>query len=83
MYCIIISAFWFTFTAAGNEIFIVPSKTGVDCVEALGNTLVLPHQHPVLQVPEVHALKRRGLHNDWNMLHHLSQNTAAQSFTSI
>lgn len=83
MYCIIISAFWFTFTATGNEIFIVPSKTGVDCVEALGNTLVLSHQNPVLQVPEVHSLKRRWLHNDWNVLHDLSQNMVAQSFRSI
>lgn len=47
-----------TFTATGNKVFIVSSKTGVDGVEALGYTLVLPHQHPVLQVPQVHSLQR-------------------------
>lgn len=83
MYRIIISAFCFTFTAAGNKIFIVPSKTGVDCVEALGNTLVLPHQYPVLQVPEVHSLKRRWLRSDWSALRDLSHNTVAQTFRRL
>lgn len=45
-----------TFAAAGDEVFVVSSKAGVDCVEALGHTLVLPHQHPVLEVPQVHSL---------------------------
>lgn len=45
-----------TFAAAGNEVFVVSSEAGVDCVEALGDTLVLPHQHPVLEVPQVHSL---------------------------
>lgn len=47
----------YTFTATGNEVFVVSSKAGVDCVEALGHTLVLPHQHPVLKVPQVHSLQ--------------------------
>lgn len=45
-----------TFAAAGDEVFVVTPEAGVDCVEALGHTLVLPHQHPVLEVPQVHSL---------------------------
>lgn len=45
-----------TFAATGNEVFIVSSKAGVDGVEALGHTLVLPYKHPVLKVPQVHSL---------------------------
>lgn len=49
-----------TFAATGNEVFVVSSEAGVDCVEALGHTLVLSHQHPVLEVPQVHSLGRAG-----------------------
>ena len=45
-----------TFAAAGDEVFVVSSETGVDGIEALGDSLVLPHQYPVLQVPQVDAL---------------------------
>lgn len=45
------------FTPAGDEVFVVSSETGVDGIEALGHPLVLPHQYPVLQVPQVDALE--------------------------
>ena len=45
-----------TFAAAGDEVFVVSSETGVDGIEALGHSLVLPNQYPVLQVPQVDAL---------------------------
>ncbi len=47
-----------TFAAAGDKVFVVSSKAGVDGVEALGHTLVLPHKHPVLKVPQVHSLRK-------------------------
>lgn len=59
LYIIHILFFDSTFAATGNEVFVVSSKAGVDCVEALGHTLVLPHQHPVLKVPQVHSLQKR------------------------
>lgn len=43
--------FYLAFTATSDEVFIVPSEAGMNGVEALGHPLVLPHQHPVLQVP--------------------------------
>lgn len=46
-----------TFAATGNEVFVVSSEAGVDGVEALGHTLVFPHQHPVLEVPQVNSLQ--------------------------
>lgn len=47
-----------TFAATGNKVFVVASKAGVDGVEALGHTLVFPHQHTVLEVPQVHSLQK-------------------------
>lgn len=45
-----------TFTAAGDEILVMAAEAGVDGVEALRHSLILPHQHTVLQVPEMNPL---------------------------